>query len=88
MFYVYIIYSKKINKKYIGYSTNLKARLEEHNRGKSSFCSNGERWELIHYQVFKSEKDARSEERFLKTGKGRERLKFLLEDTMDKIRNL
>lgn len=86
MYYVYIIYSDKLNKKYIGYSENLKNRLEEHNRGKSSFCSRGENWKLIYYEVFKSEKDARREEQFLKSGKGRERLKFLLEETMKEIK--
>ena len=85
MYYVYIIYSKKLNKKYIGYTKNLSNRLEEHNRDKSSFTSKTSDWKLLYYEVFKSELDARREELFLKTGKGRERLKYLLEDTINNI---
>ena len=84
MFFVYIIYSEKLRKKYIGYSTDLKERLIEHNKGKSSFTSSGDKWELVYYEVFKSKKDAQREERFLKTGKGRERLRYLLDETMKK----
>ncbi len=83
MYYVYILYSKKLKKKYIGFSENLKERLLEHNLGKCKFTSRGLPWNLIHYQVFKSEKDARREEEFLITGKGRERLNYLLEDTLN-----
>ncbi|NTV41515.1 MAG: GIY-YIG nuclease family protein [Candidatus Moranbacteria bacterium] len=88
MFYIYIIYSKKLNKKYIGYCENLKNRLREHNSGESKFTSRGVPWSLVYYQVFLSEIDARKEERFLKSGKGRDRLKFLLNDTMNKIDKL
>ena len=34
MFYVYIIYSKKHKRLYIGQSTNVKRRFIEHNKGK------------------------------------------------------
>jgi len=42
----------------------------------------------IYYEVFNTEKDAREEERFLKTGKGRERLKYLLKFTLDGIEKI
>ena len=82
MWYVYILYSQKIDKKYIGFTKNLKQRIKEHNSGKSDFTSKGGSWKLIYYESFVSEKDARAEELFLKSGKGRERLKFLLENTI------
>lgn len=85
MHYVYIIYSKKLNKKYIGYTKDLKDRLIHHNSDRSNYTSKGVQWELLYYEVFKSEKDARQEELFLKTGRGRERLKFLLKNTMKKF---
>ncbi len=82
MHYVYIIYSKKLNKKYIGYTKDLKRRLNRHNNNRSNYTSKGGQWKLLYYEVFRSEKDARQEELFLKTGRGRERLKFLLKNTM------
>jgi len=35
MFYVYILKSEKDGKLYIGYTNDLKRRLEEHNSGKN-----------------------------------------------------
>ena len=79
MHYVYILFSPSLNKKYIGSTSNLKKRLEEHNRKKSDFTSKGIPWKLIYYEAFLDKKDAIREENFLKTGKGRERIKYLLE---------
>jgi putative endonuclease len=78
MYYVYIIYSQKIKKLYIGYSVNLKERMIRHNSGRSKFTSKGMPWMLVHYQGFLEKEDARDEELFLKTGRGRERIKYLL----------
>jgi len=81
MFYVYILYSNKLKKHYIGYTNNLKDRLRRHNSGFSKYTSKGIPWKLIYYEVFLSSIDARNEENFLKSGKRRDRLKFLLQDT-------
>lgn len=77
MYYVYIIYSQKLNKKYIGFTSDLKKRIINHNSGYSEFTSKGIPWELIYYESFLFEEDAIREEKFLKTGKGRERIKNL-----------
>ncbi len=56
---VYIIESETISKWYIGYSTNLDARLEDHNSNRSKwtrFKGQGP-WQLI----FKREFDTKSE---------------------------
>ncbi len=86
MYYVYIIYSKKISKFYIGSTGDLKDRMTRHNSGRSVFTKNGVPWELVHYQAFCEKADALREELFLKTGKGRERRKFLLNDFLKKIK--
>ncbi len=82
MFYVYILYSTKLRKKYIGYTEDLRNRVEQHNSGKVTFTAKGRPWQLIYYQAFVSKLDAQEEERFLKSGKGRERLKILLKHTL------
>ena len=66
-----------MNKKYIGSTTDLRTRLKEHNSGKSNFSSKGILWKLIYYEAFLNKTDALREEKFLKTGKGRERIKYL-----------
>ena len=80
MFYVYILKSKKNGKLYKGYTNDLKRRLKEHKVGKSVFTKQNGPWELIYYEAFEKKEDARREEEFLKSGKGRERIKWLFSD--------
>lgn len=87
MYYVYILYSKKLGKRYIGMTDNLRVRVKQHNTGHTNFTQKGIPWQLIYYEAFLSKKDAIIEERFLKSGKGRERLKFLLQYTMENLKN-
>jgi putative endonuclease len=82
MYYVYILKSKKDRFKYIGFCSDLKTRFSSHNLGKVKSTKEHRPLEMIYYECFKNERDARVEEKFLKTGKGRERLKFLLKNTL------
>jgi putative endonuclease len=80
MYYVYILQSKITGKLYKGSCIDLKERLKCHNSKKVKTTKNGVPWKLIYYEAFANKKDARCEELFLKTGKGRERIKYLLKD--------
>lgn len=75
-YYVYVLQNEK-GQLYKGYSINLKERLEAHNNGLVKSTKSERPWRLIYYEAFLSENAARKEELFLKSGKGRERLKFL-----------
>jgi putative endonuclease len=44
---VYILYSKKLNRFYVGQTLNLKNRIIEHNSGESPYTSTGIPWSLI-----------------------------------------
>lgn len=78
MHYVYIL--KGINNKlYKGSTDDLKKRIVAHNSGRVRSTKIGRPWELLYYEAFTNKKLARKEELFLKTGKGRERIKFLLD---------
>jgi putative endonuclease len=77
MYYVYILKSEKNSKLYKGFTNDLKRRIYEHNTGHSDFTRNNGPWKLIYYEAFLNKVDAISEEAFLKTGKGRERIKYL-----------
>lgn len=78
MYYVYIIKSEKIGKLYVGSTEDLRKRALEHNMGKVVSTKTSYPWKMIYYEAFMSKNDARREELFLKTGKGRERIKWLL----------
>jgi len=80
MFWVYILFSEKIKKTYVGYTSNLEARLKSHNAlGQKDWASKYRPWLLIHYEVFESKSEAMVREKFLKTGKGRIWIKQLIE---------
>ena len=66
MYYVYVIVEKQTAKRYIGYTNDLKRRIEEHNSGQGSRYTCGGEWLLAYYEAFLSGKDARTRERKLK----------------------
>ena len=66
MFYVYILKSKKDGKLYIGYSGNLRQRVREHGNGKVESTKNRRPLELVYYEAYKDEDDAKGRERSFK----------------------
>jgi len=75
MFYVYILQSFKDKKFYIGYSSDLKRRLEEHKTGGSKSTKCRLPFKLLYYEAHTSKKDAQRRERYFKTDKGKSSLK-------------
>lgn len=84
MYYVYLLHSKSQDKIYKGSTDNLKDRVTAHNKGKVKSTKSGVPWCLVYYEAFISKTDARREELFLKTGKGRERIKYLLKSYLER----
>ena len=83
MFYVYILKSKSNGLLYKGFTGDLKKRIKEHNNGHSAFTKNKGPWKLIYYEAFISKRDALREELFLKSGKGKERIKYFYKGIID-----
>lgn len=72
MHYVYLLRSKSHSKEqYIGYTTDLKKRLLDHNRGDSPHTANFIPWELTAYFAFREKESATAFEKYLKSGSGR-----------------
>ena len=78
MYYVYIIYSHKLDKYYIGYSSDVHERILKHNRRSKGFSSLGRPWIIVYTESFNNKKDAMARERQLKKWKNRERLETLI----------
>lgn len=71
MYYVYLI--KSINnpdKTYIGFTTDLKQRLKNHNEGASIYTTDFRPWKLVTYICFDDESKAQKFEKYLKVGSG------------------
>ncbi len=73
-FYIYVLESKKDGKRYIGYTNNLRKRIEEHNKGLTISTSYRLPVKLIYFEGCLNMQDAKRRERYLKTNVGR---KFL-----------
>jgi putative endonuclease len=78
MFYVYLLHSTNDNGFYIGYSTDLKRRLSEHNGGASVATKSRGPWKLIYYEAYTQREDAEGQEKFLKSGARRHFLRTQL----------
>ena len=67
-FYVYVLGSKKngIKKTYVGWTINLKKRLNKHNSNKGAKTTRGRKWKIIYREIFFSKIVAMSREYYLK----------------------
>lgn len=83
MYYVYLLENQNDKSWYIGYTSDLKKRVIQHNSGQGGKTTSrivkqrGEalRWSLIYYEAYLNKKDVKGRERFLKSGSGRRYLK-------------
>jgi len=66
MYYTYILKSQKDDKYYIGFSSDLKKRFEQHTLGKVNATKNRRPLELIYYEAYQTENNARLREKSLK----------------------
>ncbi len=71
MYYVYVLQSESDAGLYIGFSTDLRRRLGQHQSGESQATAHRGPWRLIYYEAYCMRQDAEGRERFLKSGAGR-----------------
>ncbi len=82
-YYTYILRSTKYNRFYIGFTEDLKMRLNIHNRGEAYWTKRYSPWRLIYFEGYRSKEDALRRERQLKRfAKGFAQLKRRLSDTL------
>ena len=68
-YFVYLIVTKNKSKKkfsYVGYTGDLKKRLDLHNSGKGAKFTRGKKWNLVYYKKYDSKSTAMTEEFKLK----------------------
>jgi putative endonuclease len=66
MYYVYLLYSSKVNECYIGWTTDLRRRLREHNSDLSFATHQHGPYELIYYEAYSHREEALGRERSMK----------------------
>jgi len=75
--FIYILYSSRLNKYYVGACTDLERRLHEHQIGHSKFTSTGIPWILKHTEEYSSLAEAKKRELIIKKMKSRKYIEGL-----------
>ena len=76
MYYVYLLECEDDKSWYIGYSSDLKKRAQDHLSGNGCRTTSLKKdWKLIYYEAYIEKQEAVGREKFLKGGSGR---KYLL----------
>jgi len=78
MYFVYIIYSEKCDRFYVGYCAEVNTRLERHNAGMVAATRNCRPYRIRATKRFSTEIEARREELRLKKQKSRKYLEWLI----------
>jgi putative endonuclease len=84
-FYVYILFSCKLDKLYFGYTNDVSMRLQRHNSGSVTSTSRGVPWELLFYSCFDHQQKAMKEERVWKNLKSRKRVLSRIEKKVKQL---
>jgi len=77
-YFVYIIYSAKLNKYYVGHTGNIATRLLQHNTGESAFTSKADDWIVMYSEKFDSREAAHKRELEIKRKKSRKYIEWLI----------
>jgi len=84
MYFVYVLHSVKLNKRYIGSTSDLATRIHQHNSGKTRFTKGGIPWNIIYKEEYSTLGEARKRELFLKSGVGRQFLDKVLNQDINR----
>ena len=72
MYIVYVLHSKRFDKIYIGYTSDMERRLVSHNeKATRGYTLRYRPWTLVHTETFTTKKEAMRRERELKSARGR-----------------
>jgi putative endonuclease len=77
-FWLYILFSEKFGKTYVGQTANLNKRLVLHNSGRVKSTKRYLPWKLIHSECLNSRSDAMAREEWYKSPAGRKNISKLL----------
>jgi putative endonuclease len=83
---VYVLVSLKDDNFYVGFSTDLPRRLDEHFQGRNTSTTSRRPFKLLHCEYYLAKEDAERREHYLKTAKGRRTLRIMLQAGLEEAR--
>ena len=66
MYYVYVLAEELDRRVYVGFTSDLRRRVKQHEHGSGAKHTKCGAWRLAYYEAFFSESDARTREKRLK----------------------
>ena len=66
MHYLYVIMSYRDRRFYIGVTSDLAKRINEHNTGKFKAWTNNRKWKLVYYEAYLNRRYPEKRERIIK----------------------
>ena len=88
MYYTYVLVSLQDNKLYIGYTEDLKRRLQEHKLGKVPSTKSRLPLKPIYFEAHFSKDDALRREDYFKTSKGKSTIQQMLRNSLSNPKDL
>lgn len=85
MYFTYVLFSGKDQKLYVGYSHDVFRRFAQHRTGQVEATKDRRPLELIYYEAYLNEAEAKRREKYLKGGNGRAALKIQLAETLGRM---
>ena len=79
-YYVYVLQSMIDQKYYTGYTSNLRERLEKHNKGEVYSTKHRRPLKLIYFEGCCNQQDATHREKYLKTTYGKRYIRVRLKN--------
>lgn len=80
LYYVYILQSESSGAFYKGFTSDLERRVLEHQNNEGRWTAGKGPWELVYYEQFDRESDARKREIQLKKARNAKYIRWLIEN--------
>ena len=85
MYFTYVLFSMKDRKMYVGYSHDVVHRFMQHRKGQVEAMKDRQPLEMIYYEAYLDETEAKRREKYLKGGNGRATLKIQPSATLRRL---
>ncbi len=77
-YYFYLLYSKQLNRYYIGHTNNLEERVRKHNTKHKGYTGIVNDWQVVYSEIYYAKSDAYRREREVKARKSRSQIEKLI----------
>ncbi|MHB0756871.1 GIY-YIG nuclease family protein [Polaribacter sp. M15] len=79
-YFLYILYSKNLDKYYVGVSVNIEERLQRHLSNHKGFTSRAKDWQIVYFEKYENRLLALKREKRIKNWKSRKMIEKLIDE--------